>query len=435
MFSPLLIYSFLWLPFEKSFTELSISMKYQSYFIALASILLTMLFFTKCINSSKGSADRNEIKFSDFAGSASCLTCHKNIYESHITTAHFHTSELANEQSIKGSFDTSKNQFIYNNGSVVAMEKRSNGLYQVVYINGEEKKSQRFDMVIGSGAKGQSFVSWVGNHLVQLPITYFTSADQWSNSPGYPNRIAMNRPISSRCMECHATYAEVVSAPGKEPEQFDKSKLIMGVDCEKCHGPAAKHVEFQTQNPSDKIAKYILNPANFTRQQSLDLCALCHGGRLQKKTASFSFKAGDNLADFFTIDSTIQLTDNIDVHGNQYGLLKASKCFQRSTTLTCVTCHNSHENEQGKSTVFSQKCMSCHNTDHANSIICKMTSAIGPAIKDNCIDCHMPEKPSMAIAVLLQGDKLPTPAKMHTHLIMPYPDETKKVLEYLKKNN
>ena len=56
----------------------------------------------------------------------------------------------------------------------------------------------------------------------------------------------------------------------------------MGVDCEKCHGPAARHVEFQTQNPKETIAKFIINPAGFSRQQSLDMCALCHGGRLQK---------------------------------------------------------------------------------------------------------------------------------------------------------
>ena len=94
------------------------------------------------------------------------------------------------------------------------MEKRADGFYQVGYIDGVEKKSQRFDMVIGSGTKGQSFASWNNNHLVQLPITYFTSAGQWSNSPGYPDKIAFNRPITSRCLECHATFAEKISAEG-----------------------------------------------------------------------------------------------------------------------------------------------------------------------------------------------------------------------------
>lgn len=103
----------------------------------------------------------------------------------------------------------------------------------------------RFDIVTGSGAKGQSFMSWRGDKLFQLPITYFTTAAQWSNSPGFPSdRVMIDRPITSRCMECHVTFAERISEDGKEPEEFSKTNIIYGVDCEKCHGPAAEHVAF-----------------------------------------------------------------------------------------------------------------------------------------------------------------------------------------------
>jgi hypothetical protein len=53
-------------------------------------------------------------------------------------------------------------------------------------------------------------------------------------------------------------------------------------------------------------------------------------------------------------------------------------------------------------------------------------------LKENCTNCHMPQQPSMAIAVMLQGKTSPEPALMHTHYIKAYPDETKKVLAYLK---
>lgn len=233
-------------------------------------------------------------------------------------------------------------------------------------------------------------------------------------------------------MECHSTFAEKISAQGTEPEEFNKATLMMGVDCEKCHGPAAKHVEFQTQNPKETIAKFIINPANFTRQQSLDLCALCHGGRLQKTKPSFEFTAGDRLSDYFLIDSISRDANSIDVHGNQYGLLKASKCFLKSKTLTCNTCHSAHENESGKTQVFSQKCISCHNDKHADAVLCKMTATSEDVINKNCVKCHMPQQPSMAIAVMLQGEAVPTAALMHTHLIKIYPDETKKILAFIK---
>jgi nitrate/TMAO reductase-like tetraheme cytochrome c subunit len=409
--------------------------KYRFSVLTLLVILLCMFFFTKCINNERDKTVSSvPVNYAAFAGSASCMNCHKSIYDTHINTAHFLTSAVADEKNIKGSFDTGKNKFVYNSGAMVAMEKQAHGFYQVAYINNIEKKSQRFDMVIGSGTKGQSFASWTGNHLFQLPITYFTSENQWSNSPGYPNKIAFNRPITSRCLECHATFAEKISSQGIEPEAFNKNAVIMGVDCEKCHGPAAKHVEFQTQNPKEPIAKFIINPAKFSRQQSLDMCALCHGGRLQKTKPSFEFVAGNKLSDYFLIDSLTKDVNSIDVHGNQYGLLKASKCFLKSNTLTCNTCHNPHVNEKGNVKVFSQRCISCHNDKHADAVLCKMTATLGAAINNNCINCHMPEQPSMAIAVMLQGSAMPTPALMHTHLVKTYPDETKKVLAFIKNN-
>ncbi|MEO6541782.1 MAG: multiheme c-type cytochrome, partial [Ferruginibacter sp.] len=253
-------------------------LKYRFSLTVILVIILSMFFFIKCTNNENNKTDiSGPVNYADFAGSASCMNCHKNIYDAHINTAHFKTSGPATDTNIRGSFKAGENTFDYNNGGKVSMEKRADGYYQVAYINNIEKKSERFDMIIGSGTKGQSFASWTGNYLFQLPITYFTSATQWCNSPGYPNKIAFNRPITSRCLECHSTYAEKTAAPETGHEAFDKGTLIMGVTCEKCHGPAAKHVSFQTQNPTEKKAKFIINPALFSRQQSLDLCALCHG--------------------------------------------------------------------------------------------------------------------------------------------------------------
>jgi len=368
-----------------------------------------------------------------FAGSVTCAGCHKNIYDSHLKTAHHLTSQIASKEYIKGSFETGKNTYTYDMGSTVAMEKRNNGFYQVEYNNGTEKKAHRFDIVIGSGTMGQSYLTWAHNQLFQLPITYFSAADEWSNSPGYPNKIIFNRPITSRCLECHSTFAKTISAPDADPEKFDPAQMIYGVDCEKCHGPSADHVAFQTNHPTIITAKYIINPAKLSRQQNLDLCASCHGGRLKKNRPSFEFMAGDSLSHFFDLDTTAPNPDNIDVHGNQYGLLRASKCFKMSETLTCNTCHNSHENEKGKTALFSTRCMTCHSEEHGN--FCKLSASIGQAIKSNCIDCHMPLKPSKAIAVFLPGGTAPTAALIRSHFINIYPDETKKVMAFIKKTH
>jgi hypothetical protein len=390
--------------------------------ITITIIGLCVLFLTQCV-SSETEKPPTEVKMdiTQFAGSESCASCHKKIYDSHIHTAHYLSTRPPLGVYIKGSFEPGKNQFRYDSGRVVVMEKRDSGFYQVGYYEGTERIARRFDIVVGSGSKGQTYITRDKKQLYQLPVSYFTAADNWANSPLYPTYpVIFNRPITSRCLECHSTFAKVITPAGVEPESFDV-QMINGVDCEKCHGPAARHVAFQTQNPKDTTGQFILNPATFSKQQKLDLCALCHGGRMQKTKPSFSFVSGDRLSDYFVTDTMTPNPDHIDVHGNQYGLLRSSKCFKMSD-MTCNTCHNPHENERGKIALFSQRCMTCHNTEHNNT--CKMTAAIGKSISLNCIDCHMPLKPSKSITELLPGHKEPTAALIRSHLIKIYEDAT-----------
>jgi hypothetical protein len=164
----------------------------------------------------------------------------------------------------------------------VFMERRDSGFYQVGYYQGVERIAKRFDLVVGSGSKGQTYITRSQNRLYQLPVGYFTAANKWANSPQFPTHpVIFNRPITSRCLECHSTFVQKIPGSHPETEEFN-SQIIYGVDCEKCHGPGNKHVEYQTSNPGEAKAMYIINPARFSRKQNLDLCGLCHGGKIQK---------------------------------------------------------------------------------------------------------------------------------------------------------
>ena len=406
-------------------------LRYWRCAIIVFSIVLLVFTLTRCIDEVKEKNKTTAIKnisFEQFAGSAKCANCHKNVFETHIKTGHYFTSQIASEKTIKGSFKTGKNKFFYNPDLSVAMEKRDSKFYQVVYYKGIEKKALKFDIIIGSGIRGQSFTYWENSGLFQLPISYFAFADQWANSPGFPAKVQIDRPITSRCLECHTTFAQSVASPDSKLEEFNHNQIIFGVDCEKCHGPGAEHVTFQTQNPLEKNGKYIINPAKFSRQQKLDLCALCHGGRLKKIQPSFAFRPGDNLADYFitdTLSTTAINFGNVDAHGNQYGLFTASKCFRMSKDMTCNTCHNTHENERGKLVLFSQRCMNCHENAHKSGIINNVPLS---SLKENCVDCHMPAKPSNAIVIFSSGSDVPTAALFRSHFITIYPDETKKFI-------
>ena len=159
--------------------------------------------------------------------------------------------------------------------------------------------------------------------------------------------------------------------------------MVYGVECERCHGPAAEHVKFHTDNPTVKEAKYMA---------------------VSKVT-----KAPDYT--------------HIDVHGNQKALLASSNCFINSK-MDCSTCHDTHVNERADLLGYTARCMTCHNTDTHN--VCKLSNQLtSDVLKNNCIACHMPAQLSKVIIVAQTG------AVVHTHHIAVYPGETQKILAYL----
>lgn len=329
----------------------------------------------------------------------------------------------ATEENILGSF-AKNNQFVFDAANKVRMEKKEGKFYQTHYYNNQPRTAATFDVITGSGRKGQSYLTWQGDRLFQLPITFFSATGQWCNSPGYPpHTVAFNRPITTRCLECHTTFVGVQKSENDRPEKLVKDEIIYGVSCEKCHGPGAKHVAYQQQNPEDKKPQFIVNPANLSRQQVLDLCGLCHGGVLNKTKPSFGFTAGDTLTNYFSTTNAMMNAANIDVHGNQLGLLSLSKCFIGSN-MTCGNCHSPHTKERQDLALYSSRCQTCHNNGPVKT--CALADSIGPAITKNCIDCHMPKQASHAVAVFLPQSTSPTPAMQRTHYIKIYPEATKK---------
>jgi nitrate/TMAO reductase-like tetraheme cytochrome c subunit len=401
-------------------------LKYKTIFFILIACILFVFLMAKCASSPKEETKIPK-NYEAYTTPDKCISCHKEIVESHIKTAHFLSGQPAKEKYLKGSFKNGENAFSYTPEIVLSMQKRDSNFYQVAYFKGQEKKAMQFDMVIGSGVMGQSYLTWRGTNLYQLPITYFTEANKWANSPGFPpKRVMIDRPVTARCLECHVTYAEGIEADAMEPTSFNTQKIVYGIDCQKCHGPAAEHVTYHEKNPLEKMAKYIVNPNKLTRQQQLDVCTLCHGGNLEKTTPSFLFTASEKLTDFFKVDTTNKYTINnaeVDVHGNQAGLLRASKCFIQSANLTCTSCHNTHENERGNLEVFSQRCRSCHNIEDKNLKTPTHINAV--TLKQNCIDCHMPMQTSKSIALFLDGEELPKASKLRTHFIGIYATKSK----------
>ena len=366
-----------------------------------------------------------------FVGSAACASCHASIYSTHILTAHYRDSRPAAASFIKGSFDKQRNRFAYNSHMEVVMEQKKGHFFQTAYFNGAMMESESIDVVIGSGRKGQTYLYWDGDRLFQLPVSYYTPTNSWCNSPNYPtNLIYFNKQVGLQCIECHGTFASAREHPDSGTV-FDKTSIIYGIDCERCHGPGANHIAFQEAHPGEKTGRYILNVMHMSRQQRLDACALCHSGLRTPIQRPFNFEVGDTLDNYSTPGYAADTVGLLDVHANQYGLLTSSKCFRMSSQMDCSTCHNVHVNEVNSPPVFSARCMNCHND--ATHSTCSLPAVKEQKLYSNCIDCHMPALPSRKIVLGLSGSDASIQDLVRTHRIGIYPESSRQYLENRRK--
>jgi len=394
--------------------------------IVAICIITAIVIFIRCTDATQQTIITND-KGEAFAGSNKCINCHKDIYDGFLHTAHHCTSQPVLQKTVKGNFSYPNNILLYSYYSRLAMRSTDSGFYQVLYNRDKEMNRYRMDMIIGSGVRGQSYLSWQGNELLQLPGSYFTTAHTWVNSPNFSIYApAFNRIVNTRCLECHMTYIKDTSS-NKFVSSLDKTQIIYGVQCERCHGPAEKHALYQEEHPAEKEAKYIYNLSRMTRQQKIDLCAYCHGGTRTDNKPAFDYTQGDTLT-HLPVANVATSNAALDVHGNPYGLLAASKCFTHTETLQCTTCHNTHEEERGNLALFSARCMQCHKENSAE--FCKMKQVPLSTLEKNCIDCHMPVKKSKMLTVENDNEKN-MPATLRSHFISVYPEESKKFMQLM----
>jgi hypothetical protein len=355
------------------------------------------------------------VRAANAAGDAACLSCHRE-KESFEHTAHRLTSTLPTSRSIDGSFSHGENVLQTSSPYLhFRMDSTNAGFYETA-VTGRPPdtsiRSERFAFVIGSGRKGQTYLYWRGTDaLYELPVSYWTTLDKWINSPGYVDgSVNFDRPITPRCLECHATRFE--SMPSLNVmNQYQRTGMILGTSCESCHASGREHVTRERSPLHVLLQSAIVNPARLSRQRQLDQCALCHGGLGRLRTPAFSYVAGQPLEQHLQL-RTPPPSEPVDVHGNQVALLERSLCF-RSSQMTCATCHDVHR-PQRDVVELSGRCLTCHTVQS-----CGLFSQHGKELVGRCVDCHMPKLTSNTIVSNYNGHQ--ERPQVRSHWIKIYP--------------
>jgi Cytochrome c554 and c-prime len=378
--------------------------------VALIALIQTSSFGATAGDRPETSGNPEVGQTANHAGDARCESCHAQTVESFHHTAHDLTSRLPDATTILGSFAAGANVMKTSNPDLFfRMDQKGDKFFQTA-VEGETpfitEHTERFAFVIGSGGKGQTYLYWKGNDLFQLPVSYWSELG-WVNSPGYRDGLAnFGRPVIPRCLECHGTYFLSLAPP---PNRFSQSNYIVGITCEKCHGPGREHADLLAAKAKPGPGSGVLNPARFSRDRQMDLCAWCHAGVGEPLQPSFSYVPGQALDRYLKLPAPDPAAP-LDVHGSQVEMLERSLCFQKSS-MTCLTCHDVHT-VQHDLAKFSKDCLGCHKPGTATFPKQSHLST------SNCITCHMPLRETSLI-VFDQNGKKERP-KIRNHWIRVY---------------
>jgi predicted CXXCH cytochrome family protein len=263
---------------------------------------------------------------------------------------------------------------------------------------------KRVDYVMGSGNHARSYLHRTATDiLIELPLGWYAEkGGHWAMNPGYdrPDHDGFRRQIPYDCMFCHNAYPKIPFQNEKSwAEPVYPGALPEGIDCERCHGPGARHMELAGRPgaPLDLVRRTILNPARLPAERQMEICMACHlettsfplPNAIQRyERGPFSFRPGEALADFmlnFDHAPGTGREEKFEFVSAVYRLRK-SACFNKSSgQMLCTTCHDPHKAPRGQASErqYNLVCRKCHGG--------ALSSAAHAEVND-CVGCHMPKR-------------------------------------------
>ena len=339
-----------------------------------------------------------------------CAACHPKIAQSYARTGMaraFARAGIAGEDLSRG------NPFFHEaSGSWYAMLQRDGKLYQRRWRTGPDGRETAVqelsvDYVMGSGNHARTYLHRTARGtLVALPLGWYSeNGGTWAMSPGQDRDYTLPpRIVAYECMFCHNAYPRIPAGHdevGSEP--LYTGTLPEGIDCQRCHGPGGNHVRAaQSGAAAAAVRQAIVNPARLVPERQMDVCMQCHlqttsqplPNAIRKYGRSpFSYQPAEPLGSFEVFFDRAPGTgdeNNFEIAHSAYRLRK-SQCFLRSNgKVTCITCHNPHEDTAD----FNKVCAGCH------------TMAPAHAATNDCTGCHMPKRRTQDVVHVVMTDHL-----------------------------
>jgi hypothetical protein len=316
----------------------------------------------------KGAAARSE-----YRGSVACRECHAMKAATQPDTPMALAATPAGSASLLRKHD----QLVFHSGAYeFQISARGDGpIYSV--SDGKNSLQQALAWAFGTGEVGQTYVFQREGNFYESRVSFYPRVHGLDLTLGHHaptgNDLAgalgrlMAGPETRLCFGCHTTAS---STSG----QFDVTGLIPGVTCEACHGPGARHITAMKQKQVKRGLQAILNPGKLGPVDSVDFCGACH-----------------RTAWDVALASPVGIAN---VRFQPYRLEK-SRCWGKGDArLTCMACHDPHQQLVRDPSAYDEKCLNCHvSGSDAESASAEATrehpGKACPRGTSKCVTCHM----------------------------------------------
>jgi len=216
-----------------------------------------------------------------------------------------------------------------------------------------------------SSAIGQTYVLENEGQFYESRVSYFSELQGLDITLGAqdvaPKDLLdasgrrMSREDNLQCFGCHATNAT-------QGRQLTLDKMTPGVQCERCHGSAEKHLAGMTRG--DAVRGKMKDLSALSTEQISNFCGRCH-------------RTWEDVAVRGKLDIT-------DLRFQPYRLT-GSKCYDADDPrISCLACHNPHHEVDSNSSDYDSKCKACHAGGKPEARACKVGTT-------RCASCHMPK--------------------------------------------
>ena len=310
-----------------------------------------------------------------YVGDRSCRECHPGESAAHSRSGHSQTLRLAAKTDVAHQLDNLSTDDPELPGVTWHYALRE-GQFTVERRQANEVEKLVIEYAFGSGHHATTFVTLTDRSpsrpaILEHRLTAFAHLARPGLTPGQslnghasgntPSGRLMSTANTLDCFRCHSTRT---SSHGTD--QLDESSMIVGVSCERCHGPGGEHVAAARSAPAGQTLAMPMGPGRFSRAEEMDFCGSCH-----------------RLPEMIT-PGAIRTDNPVLVRHQPVGLMQ-SACFKQSRgALTCLTCHDPHARATSDRASYERFCLSCHQQP------AQTRCAISPL--SGCIDCHMPRR-------------------------------------------